>query len=76
IKLKQKTVEPEVNKEVVIGSGYIGIEAAEAFAKAGKKDTVIDILDRPLGVYLDKEFTDFLTEEMEANNITIATGET
>lgn len=35
---------------VVIGSGYIGIEAAEAFAKAGKKVTVIDILDRPLGV--------------------------
>ncbi len=33
-------------------------------------------LDRPLGVYLDKEFTDVLTEEMEANNITIATGET
>ena len=76
IKLKQKTVDPEVNNVVVIGSGYIGIEAAEAFAKAGKKVTVIDILDRPLGVYLDKEFTDVLTEEMEANNITIATGET
>ena len=27
-------------------------------------------------MYLDKEFTDVLTEEMEANNITIATGET
>ena len=27
-------------------------------------------------MYLDKEFTDILTEEMEANNITIATGET
>lgn len=76
IKLKAKTVDPEVNNVVVIGSGYIGIEAAESFAKAGKNVTVIDILDRPLGVYLDKEFTDVLTEEMEANNINVVTNET
>ncbi|MGX7243358.1 FAD-dependent oxidoreductase [Enterococcus quebecensis] len=76
IKLKAKTVDPDVNNVVVIGSGYIGIEAAESFAKAGKKVTVIDILDRPLGVYLDKEFTDVLTEEMEANNIKVVTNET
>ncbi|MBO0468442.1 FAD-dependent oxidoreductase [Enterococcus plantarum] len=76
IKLKAKTVDPEVNNVVVIGSGYIGIEAAESFAKAGKNVTVIDILDRPLGVYLDKEFTDVLTEEMEANNISVVTNET
>ncbi|WP_207695025.1 NADH peroxidase [Enterococcus sp. DIV0212c] len=76
IKLKAKTVDPEVNNVVVIGSGYIGIEAAESFAKAGKNVTVIDILDRPLGVYLDKEFTDVLTDEMEANNIKVVTNET
>lgn len=76
IKLKAKTVDPEVKNVVVIGSGYIGIEAAESFAKAGKNVTVIDILDRPLGVYLDKEFTDVLTEEMEANNIKVVTNET
>ncbi|MEI5992540.1 FAD-dependent oxidoreductase [Candidatus Enterococcus mansonii] len=76
IKLKQKTIDPQVSNVVVIGSGYIGIEAAESFAKAGKNVTVIDILDRPLGVYLDKEFTDVLTEEMEANNIKVVTNET
>ena len=38
---------------VVIGSGYIGIEAAK------KAVTVIDILDRPLGVYLDKNLQMF-----------------
>ncbi|MBO0447888.1 FAD-dependent oxidoreductase [Enterococcus ureilyticus] len=76
IKLKAKTVDPTINNVVVIGSGYIGIEAAESFAKAGKNVTVIDILDRPLGVYLDKEFTDVLTEEMEANNINVVTNET
>lgn len=76
IKLKQKTIDPDVQNVVVIGSGYIGIEAAESFAKAGKNVTVIDILDRPLGVYLDKELTDVLTEEMTANNINIVTNET
>lgn len=76
IKLRQKTIDPEVKDVVVIGSGYIGIEAAESFAKAGKKVTVIDILDRPLGVYLDREFTDVLTEEMESNNIKVVTNET
>lgn len=76
IKLKQKTVDPDVENVVVVGSGYIGVEAAEAFAKAGKKVTMIDILDRPLAVYLDQEFTDVLTEEMEKNNVKVVTNET
>ncbi|AYW46106.1 FAD-dependent oxidoreductase [Tetragenococcus koreensis] len=72
IKLKQKTVDPDVHNVVIVGSGYIGIEAAEAFANAGMHVTVIDVLPRMLDTYLDKEFTDILTEEMEKNNITAA----
>ncbi|MDT1957782.1 FAD-dependent oxidoreductase [Carnobacterium divergens] len=75
IELKQKTVDYNVKNVVVIGGGYIGIEAAEVFAKAGKKVTIIDVIDRPLGVYLDKEFTDVLTKEMQENNISFALGE-
>src|SRR5699024_5878473 len=63
IKLKQKTVDPVVKDVVVVGSGYIGIEAAEAFANAGMHVTVIDILPRMLNTYLDVEFTDILTRE-------------
>lgn len=48
IKLKAKTVDPSVKNVVVIGSGYIGIEAAEVFAKAGMHVTVIDLLPRLL----------------------------
>ncbi|MDN6606721.1 MAG: FAD-dependent oxidoreductase [Tetragenococcus halophilus] len=75
IKIKRKTVEPDVNNVVVVGAGYIGIEAAEVFAKAGKKVTLIDVLPRILDTYLDKEFTDILTEEIEKNNITAATSQ-
>ncbi|MEQ6043991.1 coenzyme A disulfide reductase [Staphylococcus saccharolyticus] len=47
-------------KAVVVGGGYIGIEAAEAFAKAGIDTTIVDITDRILNTYLDEEFTNIL----------------
>lgn len=75
IKLKQKTVDPDVHNVVVVGAGYIGIEAAEVFAKAGMHVTVIDVLPRMLATYLDEEFTDILTKEMEKNNVKAAPGQ-
>lgn len=72
IDLKLRSVEPEIQNVVVVGGGYIGIEAAEAFAKAGKKVTVVDIITRPLGVYLDKAFTDILDKEMTDNGMVLA----
>ncbi|MFD0898215.1 FAD-dependent oxidoreductase [Loigolactobacillus binensis] len=75
IKLKAKTVDPDVKNVVVIGSGYIGIEAAEVFAKAGKHVTVIDLLPRLLSLYLDAEFTDTLTKEMTDHDIYPAVGQ-
>ncbi|ETY73635.1 FAD-dependent oxidoreductase [Lactiplantibacillus fabifermentans] len=75
IKLKAKTVDPTVKNVVVIGSGYIGIEAAEVFAKAGMHVTVIDLLPRLLSLYLDEEFTDTLTQTMADHGIEAATGQ-
>lgn len=75
IKLKAKTVDPNVKNVVVIGSGYIGIEAAEVFANAGMHVTVIDLLPRLLSVYLDEEFTDILTEDMAKHGIHAAAGQ-
>ncbi|KRO16696.1 FAD-dependent oxidoreductase [Lacticaseibacillus saniviri] len=74
-KLKLKTVDPDLQNVVVIGGGYIGVEAAEVFAKAGKHVTLIDMIPRVLGLYLDEEFTDTLTDTMKANNIYPATGQ-
>ena len=72
IDLKLHSVDPDIQNVVVVGGGYIGIEAAEACAKAGKKVTLVDIITRPLGVYLDKEFTDILEKEMTDNGMTLA----
>src|SRR5699024_3023855 len=55
-----KKAMPEAKQAVVIGGGYIGIEAAQSFTKAGIKTTVIDTQDSILPTYLDKEFTDIL----------------
>lgn len=76
IKLKAKTVDPDVQNVTVIGAGYIGIEAAEVFSKAGKHVTLIDILPRPLALYLDQEFTDILANTLTDHNIYLATGQT
>ncbi|UQS86200.1 FAD-dependent oxidoreductase (plasmid) [Nicoliella spurrieriana] len=69
IKLKEKTVDPSVKDVVVIGSGYIGIEAAEVFAKAGMHVSIVEFNERLLGLYLDQEFTDTLTQVMKAHNV-------
>ncbi|BDZ31483.1 FAD-dependent oxidoreductase [Lactiplantibacillus sp. WILCCON 0030] len=75
IKLKAKTVDPTVKNVVVIGSGYIGIEAAEIFAKAGKQVTIVDMLPRLLSLYLDEEFTTTLTKELAAHGVQAAVGQ-
>ncbi|AKP66301.1 FAD-dependent oxidoreductase [Companilactobacillus ginsenosidimutans] len=75
IRLKARTVDPTINNVVVIGSGYIGNEATEVFAKAGMNVTVIDILPRVLGTYLDPEFTDILAKNMQDHGVNLAVGE-
>lgn len=76
LKLKEKLQDTAVKNVVVIGSGYIGVEAAEVFAKAGKHVTIIDMIDNVLGNYLDKELTDILVPVFEKNNIALALGQT
>ena len=75
ILLKKAEVDPDINNVSVIGSGYIGIEAAESFAKAGKKVTIIDQNPTILGTYLDSEFTDILTKTLEDHGISIETSQ-
>jgi NADPH-dependent 2,4-dienoyl-CoA reductase/sulfur reductase-like enzyme len=62
----------EVNKVVIVGGGYIGIELVEAFQKSGKEVTLIDGLDRILNKYLDKEFTDILEQDLKDRGIRLA----
>ncbi len=62
--IKAKLADPAVKHITVIGAGYIGIEAAEASRKAGKEVTLLDMIDRPLGTYLDPDMTDILAKEL------------
>ncbi len=64
-----------VEKVVVVGAGYIGVELVEAFEMNGKKVTLIDAEERILSKYLDKEYTDMCENTMKEKGITIATGE-
>ncbi|MGF3113488.1 FAD-dependent oxidoreductase [Facklamia sp. P9177] len=50
----------ETNHLVVIGSGYIGVEVATAYAEAGIDVTVIDMEDRILPAYLDENISKLL----------------
>ena len=63
-------------KAVVVGGGYIGIEAAEAFAKAGIDTTIVDITDSILNTYIDVEFTNILDKNAEQHGLQFKGGET
>lgn len=73
-RIKDKLTDPAIKNVAVIGAGYIGIEAAEAFQKAGKEVTLLDVIDRPLGTYLDPEMTGILTEHLKEKGIKVVTG--
>lgn len=61
-KVKRLTLKAE--NVVIVGSGYIGVEMADAISRLGKKVTVIEIAERPLPEY-DAEIAAILKSEME-----------
>ena len=73
--LIQRADDPAVKTVTVIGSGYIGIELAEAYHKKGKKVTLIDFETRALARYFDREFTAPLEGDIVKAGITLALGQ-
>ncbi|MBF0844947.1 FAD-dependent oxidoreductase, partial [Streptococcus danieliae] len=61
-KINAAQQDDSIQNVVVIGSGYIGVEATQVFTKAGKSVTLIDMLERPLGNYLNAESTEILEQ--------------
>ena len=49
---------------VIIGSGYIGVEMADAISRLGKRVTVVEMAERPLPEY-DAEIAAIIKSEME-----------
>ncbi|MDV3195919.1 MAG: FAD-dependent oxidoreductase [Candidatus Phytoplasma stylosanthis] len=62
----------KVNKITIVGAGYIGVELAEAFSKQKKEVTLIDIEDRIMPKYLDKEFTLLAEDSLREHNVKLA----
>lgn len=72
-KIKAKLADDNIKNVTIVGAGYIGIEAAEAAAKAGKQVTLLDVISRPLGTYLDAELTDILSNELATRGVKVHT---
>ncbi len=75
VELINKANRPEIKSVAVVGSGYIGIELAEAYHNKGKKVTLIDFENRVLPRYFDTEFTTKLENDISEAGITLALGE-
>jgi 3-phenylpropionate/trans-cinnamate dioxygenase ferredoxin reductase subunit len=65
---------PEVTQAVVIGGGYIGLEAAAVLAKAGKKVVLLEALDRVLARVAGEPLSRFFEDEHRAHGVDVRLG--
>jgi 3-phenylpropionate/trans-cinnamate dioxygenase ferredoxin reductase subunit len=62
---------PKVQNVVVIGGGYIGLEAAAVLAKLGKQVTVLEAMDRVLARVAGEQLSRFYEAEHRAHGVEI-----
>tara|TARA_R110000782_G_scaffold78276_9_gene155764 strand:- start:192887 stop:194116 length:1230 start_codon:yes stop_codon:yes gene_type:complete len=65
---------PDVGHIVVIGGGYIGLEAAAVLTKLGKKVTLLEALPRVLARVAGEELSSFYEAEHRAHGVDLRTG--
>ena len=65
---------PAVERAVVIGGGYIGLEAAAVLAKAGKHVTLLEALDRVLARVAGEALSRFYEGEHRAHGVEVRLG--
>jgi 3-phenylpropionate/trans-cinnamate dioxygenase ferredoxin reductase subunit len=65
---------PGTESVVVIGGGYIGLEAAAVLRKLGKKVTVLEALDRVLARVAGEPLSRFYEAEHRAHGVTLRLG--
>ncbi len=64
----------KVDNIVIIGGGYIGLEAAAVFAKLGKKVTLLEAFHRILSRVAGEPLSDFFEAEHRAHGVDLRTG--
>ncbi|MEP9360407.1 FAD-dependent oxidoreductase [Sphingomonas sp. KR3-1] len=65
---------PDVTRAVVIGGGYIGLEAAAVLAKFGKKIVLLEALDRVLARVAGEPLSRFFEAEHRAHGVDVRLG--
>jgi len=66
---------PTCQNIVIIGAGFIGLEAAEAFVERGKKVTIVEFLDRALARTYDAEITTLLEGALQQHGVRLQLNE-
>lgn len=67
IVLKKAMMKPENKRIVIIGAGYIGLEAVEAAVNLKKEVRIIQLGDRVIPGSFDKEITDIMEKELRGH---------
>jgi len=65
---------PNVQNVVIIGGGYIGLEAAAVMTKFGKKVVLLEALDRVLARVAGPELSAFYEADHRAHGVDLRTG--
>ncbi|MBO8160513.1 MAG: FAD-dependent oxidoreductase [Thermosipho sp. (in: Bacteria)] len=63
----------ELNKIIVIGAGFIGVEVSDQLAHIGKDVTLIEILPHILGKAFDSDIAKIAQEELEKLGVKVLT---
>jgi len=65
---------PNVSNAVVIGGGFIGLEAAAVLAKFGKQVTLLEALDRVMARVGGPDLSNFYQQEHRAHGVDVRLG--
>jgi NADPH-dependent 2,4-dienoyl-CoA reductase/sulfur reductase-like enzyme len=66
--------EPKPRRAVVIGSGYVGVEMAEALVQRGLEVTLLEKSDHPMGKTIDPDIGVLVQRAIQGQGIEIRTG--
>ncbi len=66
--IRKNLLENEIEKVLIVGSGYIGLEAADGFSKAGYNVTILEQAELPMPA-AESEVGFLIKDILEKNNI-------
>jgi len=70
VAIKEYIIKNSPKKGLIIGAGYIGLEAAESFSSTGMSVTIVEKIPSILGT-MDDEITQVVEEELRKNNVSL-----